>query len=27
MTAYGRSLDLLHMLTDLRDKAAQQGNK
>jgi len=24
MTAYGRSLDLLRLLTELRDKAAQQ---
>jgi hypothetical protein len=27
MTAYGRSLDLLHLLTDMRDKAVQQANK
>jgi hypothetical protein len=24
MTAYGRSLDLLHLLTEIRDKSAEQ---
>jgi hypothetical protein len=27
MRAYGRSLDLLHLLTEMRDKAVQQGSK